>query len=277
RAGTIDVDYINGLTAEFQRMYTLNANIERLVSQHVFTNNVKALSIDAIYANLRKVDSEIMTSNIIKSNWLKVDTALFNRFTSSEAFINRLVVKAANVRDLEAITVDAVQANITTVMNSMGRVEGGLTIRRPDGAVAIQNGMLRNEYVVNAYNPHFMTATPHGLNAFFQSGEWWVTSRKIVQDAGKLRFNAYQFVHSARYLEIEIGYRRHQTDVFFEIDSFGSYSFNEKFSQFKSGGGSTEYKVMRVDLGVPDYRRKSFYFYAYPSSSGAGGDQMWFR
>src|SRR5699024_7737148 len=41
RAGTIDVDYINGLTAEFQRMYTLNANIERLVSQHVFTNNVK--------------------------------------------------------------------------------------------------------------------------------------------------------------------------------------------------------------------------------------------
>src|SRR5699024_9056567 len=141
RAGTIDVDYINGLTAEFQRMYTLNANIERLVSQHVFTNNVKALSIDAIYANLRKVDSEIMTSNIIKSNWLKVDTALFNRFTSSEAFINRLVVKAANVRDLEAITVDAVQANITTVMNSMGRVEGGLTIRRPDGAVAIQNGM----------------------------------------------------------------------------------------------------------------------------------------
>src|SRR5699024_1189534 len=46
RAGTIDVDYINGLTAEFQRMYTLNANIERLVSQNVFTNNVKALSID---------------------------------------------------------------------------------------------------------------------------------------------------------------------------------------------------------------------------------------
>src|SRR5699024_11056627 len=29
RAGKIDVDYINGLTAEFERMYTLNANIER--------------------------------------------------------------------------------------------------------------------------------------------------------------------------------------------------------------------------------------------------------
>src|SRR5699024_12250338 len=62
RAGTIDVDYINGLTAEFQRMYTLNANIERLVSQHVFTNNVKALSIDAIYADMRRIMTELMVT-----------------------------------------------------------------------------------------------------------------------------------------------------------------------------------------------------------------------
>src|SRR5699024_9911120 len=160
--------------------------------------------------------------------------------------------KTVFARDVQSITIDAVQANITTVMNSMGRVEGGLTIRRPDGAVAIQNGMLRNEYVVNAYDPNFLTQTPQGLNDFYHSGEWWATYRRVRQDAGKLRFNAYQFIHSARYLEIEIGYRRHQTDVFFEIDSFGSYSFNEKFSRIKSGGGSTEYHLMRVDLGVPD-------------------------
>src|SRR5699024_6116254 len=44
RAGKFDVDYINGLTAEFQRMYTLNANIERLVAQHVFTDAIHAKS-----------------------------------------------------------------------------------------------------------------------------------------------------------------------------------------------------------------------------------------
>src|SRR5699024_6304102 len=211
--------YISGLTAEFQRMYTLNANIERLTAQHVFTdaihaksldaieanfgrvqtailksnvitsdmigsnviraehifvqnamvedivntniftNNVKALSIDAIYADLRSVNSEIMTTNILKSNWINVDTALIDRIVTKQAFIDNAVIKAANVRDLSAITIDAIQANITTVMNSMGRVEGGLTIRRPDGAVAVDNGMLRNEYVVNAYNPNFMSQT----------------------------------------------------------------------------------------------------------------------
>src|SRR5699024_6079107 len=78
-------------------------------------------------------------------------TALFNRFTSREAFIDRLVVKAANVRDLEAITVDAIQANITAVMNSMGQVEGGLTIRRPDGAVWVQNGVARGHIPVQVY------------------------------------------------------------------------------------------------------------------------------
>src|SRR5699024_11230617 len=101
-----------------EHIFVQNAMIEDIVNTNLFTNNVKAMSIDAIYADLSKVDSESMTSNIIKSNWLKVDTALFNRFTSSEAFIDRLAVKAANVRDLEAITVDAVQANIKTVMNS---------------------------------------------------------------------------------------------------------------------------------------------------------------
>src|SRR5699024_2266960 len=79
RAGTIDVDYINGLTAEFERMYTLNANIERLVAQHVFTNNVKALSIDAVYADLRSVNSEIMDTNILKANWIQGGQALFDK------------------------------------------------------------------------------------------------------------------------------------------------------------------------------------------------------
>src|SRR5699024_11025268 len=90
RAGTIDVDYINGLTAEFQRMYTLNANIERLVSQHVFTNNVKALSIDAIYADLRSVNSEIMDTNILKANWIQGGQALFDKVFINNAMVERL-------------------------------------------------------------------------------------------------------------------------------------------------------------------------------------------
>src|SRR5699024_9492556 len=230
---TIDVSDISGLTARFEYLYTLNANIEKLVAQHVFTDNINALvgnfvdvnagnivtsglsaniiesshikssnatinklfsnsaridtliskthfvneikatSIDAVYADLRKVDSEIMTSNIIKSNWLKVDTALFNRFTSSEAFIDRLVVKAANVRDLEAITVDAVQANITTVMNSMGDVEGGLYIKGPDGREFINNSILKASFDVQIRPNHASSAVDFtGLNYVTNSSSW---------------------------------------------------------------------------------------------------------
>src|SRR5699024_10409586 len=154
KSNVITSDMIGSNVIRAEHIFVQNAMIEDIVNTNLFTNNVKAMSIDAIYADLRSVNSEIMTSNIIKSNWLKVDTALFNRFTSSEAFIDRLVVKAANVRDLEAITVDAVQANIKTVMNSMGEVEGGLSILRTDGSVWVENGVPKGFVPVQVYDSY---------------------------------------------------------------------------------------------------------------------------
>src|SRR5699024_2237076 len=116
RAGTIDVDYINGLTAEFERMYTLNANIARLVSQHVFTNTVKALSIDAVYGHQRSVSSEIMDTNILKANWIQGGQAPLHTVFINNAMVERLTSKTVFARDVQSITIDAVQANIQTVM-----------------------------------------------------------------------------------------------------------------------------------------------------------------
>lgn len=139
----ITATHINMTTTLVDKMFAHSARIDELVTKTHFVDNIKAMTIEAVYGDIRSLTSEIFTSNIIKSNWLNVDTALFDRFTADEAFIDRLVVKAANIRDLEAITIDAVQANLTTVMNSMGEVEGGLTIRRIDGATSVLNGMER--------------------------------------------------------------------------------------------------------------------------------------
>src|SRR5699024_6372856 len=152
---TIDADDISGLTARFEYLYTLNANIERLVSQKVFADNIharignfvdinagnivtsglsanvitsthinstnalvnkifsnsgridtliskkhfvnkiKATSIDAVYADLRSVNSEIMTSNIIKANWVEGGKALFDKVFISNAMVERLTSKSA--------------------------------------------------------------------------------------------------------------------------------------------------------------------------------------
>src|SRR5699024_12013604 len=46
QAGAVHADYVSGPTAEFERMYILNANIERLTAQHVFTDAIHAKSLD---------------------------------------------------------------------------------------------------------------------------------------------------------------------------------------------------------------------------------------
>src|SRR5699024_7045753 len=70
QARTIDVEYISSLTAEFQRMYTLNANIERVTAQHVFTDAIHAKSLDAIEANFGRVQTAILKSNVITSDMI---------------------------------------------------------------------------------------------------------------------------------------------------------------------------------------------------------------
>src|SRR5699024_6673144 len=256
QAGAVHADYVSGLTAEFEWMYTLNANIERLVSQHVFTNEVKTLSLDAVYANISSVRSNILTSDVILSDHINSSNALIDKIFSSSAYIDRLTSKTAFIRDIQAIEVTLNQLNVETIMDEAGKINGGISIRRPDGAVAVNNGMLRNEYVVNAYNPNFMSQTDQGLSCFFTQGAWWVTNQKVQDHMGSntnMNFNAYQFIHSARYLEVEVGYRRHQTGFHLRIDSFsGSPSFSGYQGFVKSGGGGTEYHVMKVDLGVPD-------------------------
>lgn len=274
RAGTIDVDYISGFVSEFEYLYTLNANIERLVAQTVFTNNVRALGIEAVYADLRSVNSEIMTSNIIKSNWLDVDTALFNRFTASSAFIDRLEVKAGNIRDLNTVEINTSQLNVDTIMEQGGNIAGGISIRRTDGAYAVSNGMLKNEYIVNSYSPMFMSSTPDGQNAFYDVGGWWRTNDNIRELLNAdVRFNAYQFIHSARYLEIEVAYRRNETGVQFDVVSFGSSSFSGNHSKGRwLDSPGTEYHILKVDLGVPTYTKKAFYLKVTTSGQGTSSD-----
>src|SRR5699024_12560432 len=71
------------------------------------------------------------------------------------------------------ITMDAVQANITTVMNSMGQVEGGLTIRRPDGAVWVQNGQARGHIPVQVYDSYAADEVEFtGLNFVTGTSHW---------------------------------------------------------------------------------------------------------
>src|SRR5699024_5660991 len=74
-ANTIDVDYIKGRTAWFERLYTLNANIEKLVSQSVFTDAINAKVGNFIDLNAGNIVTAGLSANIITSDHIQTGTA----------------------------------------------------------------------------------------------------------------------------------------------------------------------------------------------------------
>ena len=64
--------------------------------------SVKAWSLESVTANISSIRSDILKSNVVLSEHLKVDSALANKFNANSAFISRLEVKAANITDLTA-------------------------------------------------------------------------------------------------------------------------------------------------------------------------------
>src|SRR5699024_3220341 len=115
RAGKIDVDYINGLTAEFQRMYTLNANIERLVAQHVFTDAVHAKSLDAIEANFGRVQTAILKSNVITSDMIGSNVIRAEHIFVQNAMIEDIVNTNLFTDNVKAMSIDAIYADLRSV------------------------------------------------------------------------------------------------------------------------------------------------------------------
>src|SRR5699024_3734687 len=230
---------------------------EDIVNTNLFTNNVKAMSIDAIYADLRSVNSEIMTSNIIKSNWLKVDTALFERFTSSEAFIDRLTVKAANVRDLEAITVDAIQGNINTDMNSIGQADGGMTIRRPDGAEWVQNGVAREHIPVQVYEASnsdkvgFTNFNYYTGSSFWQRIKFFYTPHKGTRMRVTWAVGLYDGPSTIEYMEVRV-----RTFSGYSPINMGNGTSARRATITK---GETTYITQDIPMPPPEYREMAAY------------------
>lgn len=241
--------------------------VNNLWSHFIWAEKVTTASIDAIYGDIRSLNSEIFTSNIIKSNWLDVDTALFNRFTSSEAFIDRLTVKAANIRDLDAIEINTYQLNMTSILNEAGKIEGGYRIRGHDGRLVINNGILQNSFDIGFIQPHFM-----GVDVD-TSANYFRTKNTFYSTAA-----AFSYKRGGRYLVVE-GYceiRRNTAGA--SANTVGAirlleYSGTANRSTFVMIGSRNEnnnnnqYFKLELDLGVPQYEQRNFYVQFYVANA----------
>lgn len=87
---------------------------------------IRSESISAVYANISEVRTRILVANSIKANMLDVTTLMAEKFYTHAAFINNASIKAANIRDLDAIKINANQITSGILQSSNGNYHQNL-------------------------------------------------------------------------------------------------------------------------------------------------------
>lgn len=268
-ANVITTDHISGLSAEFQRMYILNANIERLVAQNVFTRNVKALSIEAVEGQFSSLMTKYLNANYIDVNYINGKNAWFETQYVKTSNISNLTSQNAFIRDIQTIEVTANQLNINTLQSKLKGVEGGLTIYGPDGRVLINNSILENTFSIGFIQPRFM-----GVGVELSANYFKTTNTSYTTAA------AFSFQRGGRYLTIE-GYCEMRSEVSGSADttvgairlmeySSGSRSAFTMIESRKTNNNDNQFFRIRLDLGVPQYEQRNFYVQFYTAHPGNG-------
>lgn len=72
-----------------------------------FVNNIKAKSLEAVYADIVTLKTKVLTTDVITSTMLKSDTALINKIFATDANVNALTAKTAFVNSVKAVNIAA--------------------------------------------------------------------------------------------------------------------------------------------------------------------------
>lgn len=179
--------------------------------------------------------------------------------------------------------------------------DGKMEIVRPDNAVAMSDGLLRDSPSINGINPMFMGSrvmiTPGGTSssdAFYVSdGYFDALAQQLdgrnsgwrdVRDGNyrsSIRIQRYYFVHSARYFILTYrskqdtsagrnNLHRHIALIYDKNDN--------KLIDHNVPTNTTETVDLIVDLGVPDFKNKWLDFrVGWATGWGKGGDHIRFR
>ena len=251
-AGTADIQFIvakhlasNAIQA--RHLLVTNAMAEKIIANTVMAREVKALSLDAVEANIGSIRSKILTSNVIKSTHIAGGTALIDKIYSSTAMFERMMAKSGFVRTLNTVTIDTDQ----------------ITIRRPDGGRLINNGMLQASFDVQIRPNHASSAVEFtGINYATSSSTWQTFEHFYTDHKGsKLLISwAVDFYgpSASEYIEVR-------------VRGFGGNNPIGTSNKKIFSNGSTAYLNQTVSLGVPDYKTIQAYleFRRSPNGSSA--------
>ena len=249
-AGTADIQFIVAKhlasdSIQARHLLVTNAMAEKIIANTVMAREVKALSLDAVEANIGSIRSKILTSNVIKSSHIAGGTALIDKIYSSTAMFERMMAKSGFVRTLNTVTIDTDQ----------------ITIRRPDGGRLINNGMLQASFDVQIRPNHASSAVEFtGINYATSSSTWQTFEHFYTDHKGsKLLISwAVDFYgpSASEYIEVR-------------VRGFGGNNPIGTSNKKIFSNGSTAYLNQTVSLGVPDYKTIQAYLEFRRSPTGS--------
>jgi len=297
RANILTADSVTSvaLKVDTALMDKLNVNsilTNKLLADNAMINAIKSNAITAVRGDIAYLKANIITADSITSTALKADLSMIDKLFASSAFINQLTSKTAFIDSINAISVTTNSVLINSIKGDIGKPNSGIKITRPDGAVWMENGMVKDEYMVTSTMPYFMSSLPSGAGQpnggvlhFYQSGTYYATTRSVLAqggthytDFGRLTF--YRFYQKARYVVLRVVINckntggvvmiRNTADTIYEIASVA-----QNDSRADSNG---EVIIDLIeDMGTPDYSRKNFYVYFKPNSQGTSTSEALIR
>ena len=153
--------------------------------------------------------------------------------------------------------------------------DDGLTIKRPDGAIWMQDGYVHQDYAVTGADPHrtdelknsageIVTAAFYSVDAYYTGNADHIdgTSKNFpfqdIRDPDKgytINFQRYYFIHSAKYFVISF-----QPSSMSELEKLRVRIYDgstSKYSRDFSDSDFGSFYRLTVDLGVPTYNQVS--------------------
>src|SRR5699024_8963247 len=252
-ANVITSDHIQVGTALIDKMFATSARIDRLITKTHFVNEMHALTLNVVDLNASQIRTRLLSANTIEASWIKSGTALLDRVFSSTAMFERMMAKSGFVTTLNTVTIDTDQ----------------ITIRRPDGGMLINNGVLENTFAIQFIQPRF-----EGVGVEWSANYYKTTNTSYTTAA------AFSYLRGGRYLTVE-GYCEMRGDVAGAADttigairlleySSGSRSSFTTIESRKTNNGNNQFFRIRMDLGVPRYEQRNFYVQFYTAHPGNG-------
>lgn len=226
------------------------------------------------------VEPYTITDQLIAQN-AQIDGAKIADATITSAKIDELIgnlITAGIIKSQDGNVVFNLDDGI------LGIDDGAINITRPDGATWMQDGMVKSDFAISQYDPHFTTPKIYDLNGtessmFDFTFDGWYTAPfahldgrsssqvtdgfRNVRDSSlgnTIRFQRYEFLHAARYLQIGYelagngsGYQTGQHRVrIYEVGSPPS-GYDPIYLSVTYPAGEKGIKLLVVDMGVPTY------------------------